>query len=184
MSFAAAALASIALFSCNGGHVNGTAGLTYTLSDDSSYYTLTDVTGVSDATITVGNWHEGKPVTTIGEAALKAADATLKTLVVSEGITTLSFRWCRNTGVQKVTLPNGIAELPTGSFIRAISLTEVTFGTGLTKFNDGALTTDIGVCGIKTINFRGTEAQWKAISVGTEDSGYLAKITVNYNFKG
>ena len=181
-------LATMSLVACGGsndekvpddGHVAGSAGLVYTLSEDEDHYIFTSIGTNTDATVTVGNWYNNLPVTEMGEASLGDGD-TLKTLIVSEGITTLAFRACRSFSVEKVVLPNGIEELPMGTFVRCDKLETIVLGKGLKKFNEGAA---FATTSIKTINFRGTEAEWNAIEITNEaDQAAIAAATVNFNY--
>ena len=178
-------LASVsALASCGGtkdNHVAGSEGLVYTLSDDEDHYIFSSIGTCTDATVTVGNWYNNLPVTEFGEAPL-GDGTTLKKLIVSEGITKLAFRACRSFSVENVVLPNGIAELPMGTFVRCDKLTEITLGTGLTKFNEGGA---LASTAIKKINFRGSEEEWKKIEITNEgDLAIIAAAQVVYNFKG
>ena len=69
-----------------------------------------------------------------------------------------------------------------GTFVRCDKLTEITLGTGLTKFNEGGA---LASTAIKKINFRGSEEEWKKIEITNEgDIAIIAAAQVVYNFKG
>ncbi len=164
------------------GHIEGSKGLQYTLSDDETYYILTGLGSCKDDELIVGNWYNGKPVTEIGEAALSTGEGEWgpKTIRVSEGITTISFRGLRSRTVEYVYLPDSVTELAKATFILDKSLKAVVLPATLTKINDDAFME----CPVQDIYFKGTSTQWDNINKSLNNNTTLFKAAFHYGYKG
>lgn len=164
------------------GHIEGSKGLQYTLSDDETYYILTGLGSCKDDELIVGNWYNGKPVTEIGEAALSTNEGEWgpKTIRVSEGITTISFRGLRSRTVEYVYLPDSVTELAKATFILDKSLKAVVLPATLTKINDDAFME----CPVQDIYFKGTSTQWDNIDKSLNNNTTLFKAAFHYDYKG
>lgn len=164
------------------GHIEGSKGLQYTLSDDETYYILTGLGSCKDDELIVGNWYSGKPVTEIGEAALSTGEGEWgpKTIRVSEGITTISFRGLRSRTVEYVYLPDSVTELAKATFILDKSLKAVVLPATLTKINDDAFME----CPVQDIYFKGTSTQWNNIDKSLNNNTTLFKAAFHYDYKG
>lgn len=164
------------------GHIEGSKGLQYTLSDDETYYILTGLGSCKDDELIVGNWYNGKPVTEIGEAALSTGEGEWgpKTIRVSEGITTISFRGLRSRTVEYVYLPDSVTELAKATFILDKSLKAVVLPATLTKINDDAFME----CPVQDIYFKGTSTQWDNIDKSLNNNTTLFKAAFHYGYKG
>ena len=164
------------------GHIEGSKGLQYTLSDDETYYILTGLGSCKDDELIVGNWYNGKPVTEIGEAALSTGEGEWgpKTIRVSEGITTISFRGLRSRTVEYVYLPDSVTELAKATFILDKSLKAVVLPATLTKINDDAFME----CPVQDIYFNGTSTQWDNIDKSLNNNTTLFKAAFHYGYKG
>lgn len=159
------------------GHVLGTEGLEYTLSDDETYYTLTSIGTCTEENIVVGNWHEGLPVTEIGEAALKSDTVNVKSIIVSEGITTLGFRALRNSTVEFISLPNGIETLTKATFILDKALKSVVIGKGVKTIEDDVFME----ISLPDIYFRGTREEWQSIDISASNND-LSNTSFHYEY--
>lgn len=164
------------------GHIEGSKGLAYTLSDDETYYVLTGIGTCKDNELIVGNWYNGKPVTEIGEAALSTAEGEWgpKIIRVSEGISTLGFRGLRSRTVEYVYLPDSITILTKASFILDKSLKAVVLPATLTKIEDDAFME----CPIQDIYFKGSREQWDKVEKSLNNNKTLAKAAFHYNYDG
>lgn len=173
---------STSISSIDDGHIEGSKGLQYTLSDDETYYILTGLGSCKDDELIVGNWYNGKPVTEIGEAALSTGEGEWgpKTIRVSEGITTISFRGLRSRTVEYVYLPDSVTELAKATFILDRSLKAVVLPATLTKINDDAFME----CPVQDIYFKGTRTQWDNIDKSLNNNTTLFKASFHYDYKG
>lgn len=166
--------------------VEGSAGLKYTLSDDGSYYILTSFGDCKDTDVVVGNWHEDKPVKEIDHHVFASLDlegtgVELTSVTVSEGIEVLGECWCSNMSVKKVVLPDGIEALGVGSFLLGGNLQSIVIGKGLKSIEADAFEK---VSQNVKIYFRGTEAEWKAVTVADRGNDLLPSLTVVYDYEG
>lgn len=183
-------LSSLLAVACGGvKHVEGTAGLKYELSEDGTHYVFSKGYDAVSGDIVIGNWHEenGKalPVTEIGmwpftTFSYDGEYTKVKSITVSEGITTLQEGALGACDVEKIVLPNGIETIGVACFLIDFNLRELTIGKGLKKIEVDAFekVTDL------TINFRGTEAEWKAVEVAEGGNANFDTYKVNFNYKG
>ena len=182
------------LSSCGEKHIEGSAGFTYKLSDDGTYY-IAETRGTFDwekeKTMTIGNWHDGKPVKEIASMFTYNADSgtdvnpLVDEIVVCEGITTLNFGSLWSTSAKRVVLPDGIEAIPQALCLSSkYGVEEIVFGKGI-KTIDGDLT-----ClpfkepkGIK-VKFRGSKEEWDQIEVSGNTVQVFEQSTFEFNYKG
>ncbi len=101
-------------------------------------------------------------VTTIGEYAFSACgltDVTIPDSVTSIGDS--AFRDC--TSLTSVTIPYSVTSIGDVAFQHCTSLTNITIPKGVTSIGDNAFG---GCTSLTTIKFKGTMAQWNAITLG------------------
>ena len=182
---------SLCLTGCGGSStekVEGSAGLQYELSDDGTYYIMTDGTACTEENIVIGNWHEengkGLPVKAIGEWAFTHHDGntvSAKTVVVSDGITQFGEGCISDMPlVEKVTLPDGAESIGSALFLLNFELKEVVIGKGLKQ---------IGVdCFEKvpediTIYFRGSEEEWTNVEIAERGNSVLNNCKIVFDYK-
>ena len=84
--------------------IEGTEGLKYELSEDGTYYIMTDVSECTEPDVIVGNWYDGKPVKAIGDMAFKFQEG-LNSVTVAEGVTEYGECWLDNGTATRVVLP-------------------------------------------------------------------------------
>lgn len=190
------AMCCAALSACGGGtrHIEGSKGFTYKLSDDGTYY-IAETRGTFDweneKTMTIGNWHDGKPVKEIASMFTYNADSgtdvnpLIDEIIVCEGIETLNFGSLWSTAAKRIVLPDGIKAIPQALCLSSkFGVEEIVFGKGIETI-DGDLT-----ClpfkepkGIK-IKFRGSEEEWNKITVSGNTVDVFALSTFEFNYKG
>lgn len=137
-------------------------------------------------------------VVSIGDNAFDGC-AKLTSVTIPVGVTSINqgaFRACK--GLTEITIPVGVTNIGNGAFNGCRGLIEITIPDGLVSIGDDAFrwcesltsitipdsVTTIGVeafCGcssLTSIGYKGTKAQWKAISFGTDWNVYMPDYTV------
>ncbi len=165
--------------------IEGTEGLKYELSEDGTYYIMTDASECTEPDVIVGNWYDGKPVKAIGDMAFKFQEE-LNSVTVAEGVTEYGECWLDNGTATRVVLPDGVKSMGTAAFLICFNLKEVVIGTGLEtievdtfekagdNYNDPKEF---------TIYFRGTEAEWNEVEVAANND-LLEECTIVFNYTG
>ena len=165
--------------------IEGTEGLKYELSEDGTYYIMTDASECTEPDVIVGNWYDGKPVKAIGAMAFKFQEE-LNSVTVAEGVTEYGECWLDNGTATRVVLPDGVKSMGTAAFLICFNLKEVVIGTGLEtievdtfekagdNYNDPKEF---------TIYFRGTEAEWNEVEVAANND-LLEECTIVFNYTG
>lgn len=84
------------------------------------------------------------------------------------------------TGLSSIIIPESTHLIADQAFNSCKSLTSITIGTGLTSIGLSAFTS----CkALNTVNYRGTETQWNAITIKSDNSA-LTNATKVYNYAG
>lgn len=160
--------------------VEGTAGLIYELSEDGSYYIMTDASKCTEKDVVVGNWYNGKPVKAIGDMAFKFQEG-LNSVTVAEGVTEYGECWLDNGTATRVVLPDGVKSMGVAAFLICFELKEVVIGKGLETIE---VDTFEKVNDDFTIYFRGSEAEWKEVEVADRGNDILSTCKMVYDYKG
>jgi len=108
-------------------------GLVFTLSEDGTYYSLTDLGGNKDAEITVPAEHEGKPVKEIAGFVFSNNDVVTK-VIVSEGIEVIggnAFDSCDS--LKEIVLPVSLKTIGMEAFSRCSSLESISIPKNVTS---------------------------------------------------
>ena len=108
-----------------------TEGLVFTLSDDGTYYSVTDYTG-SAKEVSIPSVHQGLPVTSIGYQAFYRCSMT--SVTIPDSVTSIgdsAFYWCSN--LTSITIPDGVTSIGARAFYNCTRLTSVTIGNGVTS---------------------------------------------------
>ena len=110
---------------CGMGYVS--AGLVYTLSEDGTYYSVTNIGTSTDTAIYIPSAYNGLPVKEIGRSAFYGKK-TITGVVLPDGITNINiyaFNNCRN--LASVTIGKNVTNIAAHAFEGCSSLTSVTF---------------------------------------------------------
>ena len=116
------------------GYKEPTQGVSYTLSDDSTYYIVSGVEeGVTlSGDLVIANTYEGKPVTTIGQLAFLQCEG-ITSITIPSSITSIeygAFGYC--TGLTSLTIPSNVVELGKSAFAYCNNLISLTIEEGVT----------------------------------------------------
>ena len=117
-------------------------------------------------------------VTTIGEGAFYQC-TSLTSITIPEGVTSIGFAVVAGcTSLTSITIPESVTSIGNYAFQKCSSLTSITIPEGVTSIGDYAFR----YCSsLKTINYTGTEEQWKTIRKGTSwKSGTTVNVIYNY----
>lgn len=134
--------------------------------------------------------------------------SNLTSIVISDGITSIkdmAFGECKN--LKSVDLPKSINAIGNDAFINCKSLTSISIPDGVKILGDGSLEGTFGGCtsltsivipdsvtkmrggifsgctSLKTINYKGTEIQWNAITKGYNwNYNCPSDLVINYNY--
>ena len=115
----------------------------------------------------------------------------LTSVVIGNGVTSIgedAFRYC--TRLTSVVIGNAVTSIGSWAFYDCTSLTSVVIGNGVTSIGSRAF---YDCTSLDNIYYRGTEAQWQAISKGEDWAHYYSnntgnyytiKYTITYNYTG
>ncbi len=106
---------------------------------------------------------------------------SLEEVIIGDGVNTIgesAFYDC--SYLKSVTIPDNVTIIDSNAFGGCISLEEVIIGDGVTTIGESAF---YDCSNLTKVNYRGTEKQWKQISIGS-DNEYLTGATINYNYTG
>ena len=119
-------------------------------------------------------------VTSIGEGAFVGC-SSLTDVNIPDSVTSIgnsAFEFCSN--LTSVIIPNGITSIDNTVFYYCSSLASVTIPAGVTSIGKSAF---YGCNKLKTVNYKGTQAQWNAITIADYNDS-LKNATINYNYTG
>jgi hypothetical protein len=144
-------------------------------------------------------------VTSISNYAFDSC-SNLTSVIIPNSVTSIgysAFQSC--TGLTSITLPESLTSISNGAFQNCSSLTSIDLPEGLTSIGSWAFNVCTGLTSIalpeglilidgnafymcdslKTINFKGTEDQWKAITKGYNwNYNCPSDMVINYNYQG
>ena len=136
-------------------------------------YAFYNCSGLTSVTI-------GNSVTSIGFSAFSGCSG-LTSVTIPDSVTSIgNYAFDDCTGLTSVTIPNSVTSIGECAFYGCSGLTSVTIGNSVTSIGDYAF---YNCSGLKKVFYAGTEEQWKAVSIGS-DNGYLTRATRIYNSDG
>ena len=173
----------------------------FELSDDGTYYTIAGYTG-SDSNILIPASYQKKPVKSIGEEAFSNC-LSLKKVDIPDSVTSIgdyAFSGCRS--LTSVVIPDSVTSIGEYAFNYCRSLTSVVIGDSVTSignyaFEDCSSLTSVTIpnsvtsigkytfyncSSLTSIKYRGTQAQWNAISKGSYWNKYTGSYIITYNY--
>lgn len=115
-------------------------------------------------------------VTRIGKEAFMKCKA-LTSIDLPDGLRTLEKDVFQESGLISVVLPNALMSIEKGMFRGCHSLTSVTIGANVTSIEYAAFD---DCTALKDVYFKGSEEQWNAIVIGTENEP-LSRATIHFN---
>ena len=154
-------------------------GLEFDLNEDGSCYFVKSIGSCRDAEIIIPRKYKNKLVESIGAGAFSGFKR-LTSVTIPDGITSIgasAFNGCES--LTSITIPNSVTSIGTHAFMGCTNLASVTIPDGVTSIGPGAFD---GCTNLKDVYFTGTEAEWKAIAIGSWNS-YLKNATIHYNSK-
>ncbi len=116
----------------------GSEGLSYTLSSDGTYYTVTGG-NCTDVDVVIPSTYEGKPVTCIGSYAFYMYDADLRSVTMPNSITSIesyAFYWCYE--LESINLSSNLTDIGNYAFHSCELISSITFPDSLTKIGTSA----------------------------------------------
>ncbi|MBO4989185.1 MAG: leucine-rich repeat domain-containing protein [Clostridia bacterium] len=115
-------------------------------------------------------------VTRIGLLAFRGC-ARLTSIELPNGLITLDRYAFQESGLVSVVLPDSLTKIEDIMFCRCYSLTSVTIGANVTSIDHAAFD---DCTALKDVYFKGSEEQWNAIAIGTENEP-LSRATIHFN---
>ena len=147
------------------------SGATYQYYANSEYYYYYIPSSIKSVTITGGNIPRNAFIGCSGLTSITIPDSV--TSIGNE-----AFSYC--TGLTNITIPNSVTSIGSYAFSSCSGLTSITIPDSVTSIGDYAF---YGCNGLKTVFYAGTEEQWKAISIGSDNSA-LTSAKRFYNHDG
>lgn len=109
-----------------------TEGLEYTLSEDGTYYIVSDIGTTTETEIYIPSEYNSLPVLSIGDNAFSSEEITK--VVIPNGVTSIgnsAFKWCNS--LESIIIPNSVTSIGSSAFNQCRSLLSITIPEGLTS---------------------------------------------------
>ena len=156
-----------------------TKDLYYKLNSDGKNYSCTGFGSAKDNNVTIASIHNGLPVTSIDESVFKDC-SELTSVIIPFNVTSMGEKAFDNcSGLTSIVIPNNITEIGTQVFHGCSALTKIVISKSVTNIDREVFN---GCSNLKTIEFKGTKAQWNKISKNAQwkdgmTTGCVAKCT-------
>jgi len=124
--------------------------------------------------VTIGNG-----VTSIGSSAFSNC-TSLTSVTIPDSVTSIGARAFSNcTSLKSVTIPDSVTSIGDYAFRDCTGLKSVTIGNDVTSIRDGAF---YNCTSLTSIKYRGTQAQWNAITKRSYWNSNTGSYTITYNY--
>ena len=106
---------------------------------------------------------------------------SLTTVILPDSLTSIGENTFFNCyGLTNMIIPDNIVEINSQAFSDCRNLQSITIPANVTTIDNGAFD---GCNSLTTVNYKGTQEQWKKISIHSSN-GILTNATINYNYTG
>ena len=155
-----------------------TEGLEFTLSEDGESYSVTGIGTATDTDVVIPSVHNDKPVTSIGESAFQSC-GELTSITIPNSVTSINdyaFYYC--TSLTSITIPDSVTSIGFGAFWCCSSLKSIVIPDSVKYIGENAF----HQCdSLTTVYYTGTEEQWNAITIGSQNE-VLTNEIIQYNY--
>ena len=178
-------------------------GLIFDISDDGEYAIVTGYQGDASKLV-IPEKYRGRPVKKIGDSAFLDC-YSLTSITIPDSVTSIgSYAFSGCTSLTSITIPDGVTSIGSYAFRDCTTLTSITIPDSVTSIGSYAFAwcdslTSITIpdsvtsisfrafeycTSLTSINYRGTQAQWNAISKGFSWDYNTGNYTITYNYTG
>ena len=117
-------------------------------------------------------------LTSIGEYAFMYC-SSLTSVIIPDSVTSIGECAFMESGLTSITIPSSVTSISSYMFKWCGNLKSVVIPASVISIGENVFTAS----GLTTVNYRGTQAQWNAITIA-DNSNPLKNATVNYNYTG
>ena len=156
---------------------DGTLGLEYVLSSDSTYYMVMGIGSAQGTDITIPSKIKGKPVKEIRYRAFEGCNFT--SITIPDSITSIgSYAFYGCDLLKSISISNNVTSIRGNAFQVCSSLESIVIGNGVTSIGEWILN---DCDSLKAVYYTGSENQWNKIDIGDNNS-YLTNINIIFNY--